>query len=167
MTTMSNLATEKREARVRITQENRRVELTLMHWGDTHGYAVDDILHHPQLFNDFLKDNHKIFDFLYLLECPSLWEVLEFDNAFTEGYWIASLDTLNNQDIKTKVFGLIEEIKSDLRTWLENQEDISDLDELTEINRLWGMGENKISVRIWTNYEDRNVVQILICWDDL
>lgn len=167
MATMSNLATEKREARVRITQENRRVELVLMHWGDTQGYAVDDILYHEQLFNDFLKENHKVFTFLYLLEAPSLWEVLEFDSVFTEGYWLANPDTLNNQSIKTKVFGLIEEIKFDLKTWLENQEDISDLDELTEVNRLWGMGENKINIRIWTNYEDRNVVQILIYWDDL
>lgn len=166
MTTMSNLATEKREARVRITQENRRVELVLMHWGDIQGYAVNDILYHPQLFNDFLKENHKIFEFLYLLETPSLWEVLEFDSAFTEGYWIASLDTLNNQDIKTKVFMLIEEIKFDLKTWLENQEDISDLDELTEVNRLWSVGENRISIRLWTNYEDKNTLQVLIYWED-
>jgi hypothetical protein len=166
MATMSNLATEKRNARIRITQENRRVELTLMHWGDVEGYGIEDILYHPQLFNDFLKENHKVFDFLYLLECPSLWEILEFDDTFTESYWLASLDTLDNEAIKSKVFGLIEEIKIDLKTWLENQEDISDLDELTEVNRLWSLGENKISIRTWTNYEDKNVVQVLINCED-
>jgi hypothetical protein len=163
---INNLSTEKQLARRIIRRENRRVELVLEHWADLQGYDIEDILYHPQLFNNFLQDNHKVFDFLYLLECPSLWEILEFDSVFTESYWLASVDTLNNGNIKSKVLGLIEEIKIDLKTWLENQEDISDLDELTEVNRLWSLGENKISIRIWTNYEDKNVVQVLINCED-
>jgi hypothetical protein len=163
---INNLATEKQLARRIIRRENRRVELVLEHWADLQGYGIEDILYHPQLFNNFLKDNHKVFDFLYLLECPSLWEILEFDSVFTDSYWLAGVDTLNNGNIKAKVFGLIEEIKIDLKTWLEDQYDISNLDELTEINRLWSLGENKISIRIWTNYEDKNVVQVLINWED-
>jgi len=163
---INNLSTEKQLARRIIRRENRRVELVLEHWADLQGYDIEDILYHPQLFNNFLQDNHKVFDFLYLLECPSLWEILEFDSVFTESYWLASVDTLNNGNIKSKVLGLIEEIKIDLKTWLENQEDISDLDDLTEVNRLWSLGENKISIRIWTNYEDKNVVQVLINCED-